>query len=976
MTSTISPRLWFALFLLVLTSTAAGAQGVQTGTLTGVVTSADDLPLPGVDVVVSSPALQQPRMTVSDINGVFYLRALPAGEYTARFSIDGFQTATREAVTLSVGGTTEVDATLAVATQAEFVTVTGQRPSLLVGSSTGRNVTKTTIDALPVSRRPTDVAELAPGLTTNTFTAGQLAVSGAFGFDTLFMVDGVDTNDNVSGTQNNLFIEDAVQEVAVLTAGIPASYGRFSGGVVNVVTRSGSNAFSGSIRQNLSNPAWVAETPRERQNRITHLDLIGKTYEGTFGGPLQRDRLWFFTAGRYEQVHTANTFAQAPGAYTRTDRNRRGEVKLTATLSPGQTVQAGYTSNHTRQANASGLPVTRLVDASTLVTRTLPNSLVSANYSGVLYNRVFATAQYSHKRQGFRGNGGTSTAIADSPFRTRGTSPGVPQMLFYHAPYLDATDPEDRNNRQAAGSVSYLLSRPGIGSHDLKAGLESFVNTAIGGNSQSSTGWVFATDYAVVGGVPVIGAGGRPVPVFTPGDSQVFNFRASRGARLDIETTSLYVQDRWIVTPVLTLDLGLRAEMVRGDATGDITTVDASSLMPRLAAAYDLRGDGRTVAHATFGTYSGRYGQTQFATNTNVSRPSEVDYVYSGPAGQGSDFAPGFDLNNYTRVVFANFPTANVRVADDLRSPLVKEFSAALARAIGGRAHARATYVWRRTSRFVEDFVDRTTGTTIVPLVGELSFRELRNTSTPWREYQGLVLEGTYTSDRMFISADYTAQLRNHGTFAGEAAGMPGIPSVFGDFPEIFGPALDRLMPEGPLDSYQRHKLRAYGVLLQPLGRFGALDIAPLWRVNSGTAYSLTAILPLTAEQLARNPGYPTNDVNPALRQTVFFGERGAHEFKGYGLVDLALTYRVPVWRTLAPWAKVELYNLLGNEKQIAWDRTVSADTSSARDANGLPTGYIRGPRFGQATADNQYPQPYAGQIGGRAFRMAFGLRF
>jgi hypothetical protein len=706
------------------------------------------------------------------------------------------------------------------------------------------------------------------------------------------------------------------------------------------------------------------------------LPFSNQQVSATFGGPVQRDRLWFFTAGRYEQVHTANTFAQAPGGYTRTERNRRGEVKLTATLSPGQTLQGGYIGNHTRQANTSGIPASRLVDPSTLVTRTLPNSLLSANYSGVLYHRVFATAQFSHKRQGFRGNGGTSTAIADSPFRTLGATPGVPAQLFYHAPYLDATDPEDRNNRQAAASVSYLLSSPAIGSHDLKAGIESFVNTAVGGNSQSSTSWVFATDYAVVGGTPVIGRDGRPVPVFVPGVSQAWNFRATRGARLDIETTSLYAQDRWIVTPMLTLDLGLRVEMVRGEATGDITTVDAASLMPRLAAALDVRGDGRTVVHATFGTYAGRYGQTQFATNTNVSRPSEVDYVYSGAAGQGADFAPGFDLNNYTRVIAANFPTANIRMADDLRSPLVKEFSAALGQAIGGRSHARATYVWRRGSRFVEDFVDRTTGTTIVPLVGELSYREVRNTSTPWREYQGLVLEGTYTSARLSVAADYTAQLRNHGNFAGEAASQPGIPSVFGDFPEIFEPALDRLMPAGRLDSFQRHKLRLYGVVLQPLGRFGAIDIAPLWRLNSGTVYSLTAILPVTAQQLARNPGYPSNDVNPSVRQTVYFGGRGEHEFKGYGLVDLAVTYRVPVWRTLAPWAKVELYNVFGNQKQIAWDRTVTADPSSFRDANGLPTGYLRGPRFGQATADNQYPQPYAGQIGGRAFRMAFGLRF
>jgi len=970
-------RFFLLAVVLAMPAPPALAQGVQSGTITGLVTSSDGLPLPGVVVVATSPALQQERLATSDVNGVYYLRALPPGSYDVEFTLDSFQTATRTGVVVGVGGTTELLATLAVAAVTELVTVTAQAPSPLAAPTNTRNITKATVDALPVSRRPTDVAELAPGLTANTYNAGQLAISGAFGFDNLFMVNGVDTNDNVFGTQNNLFIEDAVQEISVLTAGASASYGRFSGGVVNVVTKSGGNTFSGTVRQTFSNPQWVAETPRERQNGISHADVLGVTHEGTLGGPLQRDRLWFFAAGRYESTAIASTFTQTAGAYTRTDTNRRGEFKVTGTPAPTHTLQAGYIVNHTRQANASGLPASRLVDASTLVTRTLPNALLVAHYDGVLYDRFFATAQFSQKRQGFRNNGGTSTAIVDSPFRTIGATPGVPPVLFYHAPYLDATDPEDRNNRQVAASVSYLLSGRSTGSHDLKAGFESFVNTAIGGNSQSSTGYVFATDYAVLGGRPVLGPDGRPVPVFVPGVSQVFNFRAVRGAELDIRTTSLYVQDRWVAAPRLTLDLGMRAELVRGEATGDITTVDASSLMPRVAASFDLSGEGRTVLQATFGTYAGRYGQTQFATNTNVGRPSEVDYVYSGPAGQGREFAPGFDLSNYTRAVFANFPTANVRVADDLRSPLVTEATAALGQAIGQGGHAKATYVWRRTSRVVEDFVDLSNGTTAIPLVGTLTNRVLRNTSTPRREYAAVVLEASQRGgNRLTVVADYTMQVRNHGDFAGEATSQPGIPSIFGDYPEIFGADLGRLMPDGRLDSFQRHKLRVYGVLLQPLGRFGALDVAPLWRVNSGTVYSLTASLPITAQQLARNPGYPSGDVSPFLRQLVYFGPRGSEEFKGYGLLDLALTYRVPVWRSVAPWAKIELYNVLDNQKQIAWDRSVSADPASARDTSGLPTGYLRGPRFGQATADNQFPQPYAGQIGGRAFRLAVGVRF
>jgi hypothetical protein len=113
-------------------------------------------------------------------------------------------------------------------------------------------------------------------LNTNTFAAGQLAISGGFGYDNVFMVDGVDINDTINGTANTLYIEDAIQEATILTNGIPAEYGRFTGGVVNLVTRSGGNSFSGSIRENLSNPAWIKETPFQRQNGVTNPRILGR----------------------------------------------------------------------------------------------------------------------------------------------------------------------------------------------------------------------------------------------------------------------------------------------------------------------------------------------------------------------------------------------------------------------------------------------------------------------------------------------------------------------------------------------------------------------------------------------------------------------------------------------------------------------------------------------------------------------------
>ncbi len=96
----------------------------------------------------------------------------------------------------------------------------------------------------------------------------------------------------------------------------------------------------------------------------------------------------------------------------------------------------------------------------------------------------------------------------------------------------------------------------------------------------------------------------------------------------------------------------------------------------------------------------------------------------------------------------------------------------------------------------------------------------------------------------------------------------------------------------------------------------------------------------------------------------------------GYGVVDASVSYAVPVFRSLAPWVKVELFNVLDNDKQIAWNTVVAADPASPLDALGLPTGYVKGTNFGKATSNNHFITSLPGVPGGRTFRMSFGLRF
>jgi len=971
--------------LLLAFSSLAVAQGLQTGVITGIVQSNDNLSLPGVTVTVASPSLQGMRTAVTDVNGVYLIRGLPAGIYTVGFDLSAFQPGRRENVALPLGGATEVNIVMSLANRTEVVNVTAEAPSPVATVSSGATFTKTQLDLLPVGRTPAQIADLAPGLTSDTPNTGQVTISGATAFDNVFMINGVDINDNLFGTAHNLFIEDAIQETNILTGGISAEWGRFSGGVVNMITKSGGNTFTGSFRENFANPTWIDETPRQHTAGIKNPDLLSKSYEGTFGGPLVKDGLWFFSAGRYEPSDTNLTFILSDQAAIRHDVNKRGELKFTGTPAQGHTIYGDYTNNSTEQNNRYSLNSNSL-DPSVLISETQPNSLFVTNYSGVLKNQYFATAQYSQKKFAFEGAGGTNTAITASPIRTRGLTPGIAANLLYAAPFFSALDPETRDNHQVTASVSRLLSAKRSGTHDIKGGFEYYRSTRTGGNSQSATNYVFQADYLQSGGKPVYDAQGVPIPVWTPGVSRVQNWIPTIGAVININTTSFFAQDHWIAKPRLSVDLGVRLEIVRSNATGDIVTVDTNKAMPRLGVAYDLQGAGKTVLQATFGTYSGKYSEAQFASNTDVGNPSRVTYGYTGPAGQGRDFAPAFNVANYGTIISAAFPTANIFVADGVRSPSVAEFTLGIARELGGKGYFKVTYQYRNWYDFLEDTIQLSNGIVHVNQkgvnVGDLTkviYTNLTSAPNVDRMYQSLVFQNTYRfRNNVSFGAHWTLQLKNEGNSNAEAANQPGLTSRFGDYPEILGPALDRYQPYGRLADYQRSKLRVYGTYTVGVGsRYGAVDISPLWRLDSGQSFSYFASLyPLSTVELARNPGYPVNDINSLTSYDLYFGDRGTGQFKGFGLLDLATTYSVPVFKSLKPWIKVEFYNLLNNNKLIKWDTTVTADPNSPKDANGLPTGYIQGANFGKAVQDNQFPQPIPGTNGGRLFRMAFGVRF
>jgi hypothetical protein len=967
---------------LALAFVAAGAasvfaQGVQTGTLTGTVTDPSSLVVPGVVITASSPAMQGVRDTVTDANGVYSLPGLPPGQYTVRFELQGMRTLD-SMQRVDLGGVARLDVTMQLAAVAELVQVTAEQPTILSTVQGGANFRTEELQKQAVPRTLWGLAELAPGLTDNTPNASQVTIAGGFAYDNQLMVNGVDVADNVFAQPNNLFIEDAIEEVQVLTSGISAEFGRFGGGVVNAITRSGGNAFDGTVRINFYSPSWTTRTPFEETNNTPRAKDIQQNYEGTFGGPIVRDRLWFFSAGRYQDASTPAPLQDTGIPFNTEVTNKRGEVKFTGTVANNHTVLGSYLNNSTDSIQTS---VPGTMETSGTVNRQTPNNLWVVSYRGVLERSILANVQVSRRKFGFRNAGGTKTDIADSPYRTRGVLSGVSTGRFFGEPYFDATDPEDRKNRQVTGSLNWLLTTEGAGSHDLKGGFENFQSSITGGNSQTATGYVFRSDYLVAGGRPALDAQGRVVPVFVPGVSRVENWLPTRGAEIRITTNSFYVHDRWTAGDRLTLDLGTRFEIVDSEATGDIAAVDTKTIVPRLGASYDIVGDGRWIAQATYSHYAGKYTEAIFAENTDVANPSVVVYQYSGPAGEGRNFAPGLSLANYTQLIGGSFPTANVFFEDGMHSPVSKEFTLALGTPLGRRGALKAMYQWRTIGGFIDDFIDDPSAagkTTVIRdgrNFGTFDNITYRNTDLPTREYQAFVFLGNHRiADRWTVDGHWTLQLRNHGTFEGEAASQPGIPTIIGDYPEMYD--LARSNPAGRLNDFQRHKVRLWTTYTQGLRAFGSIDAGLIYRYNSPLTYSLIAVVPRTAIQTALDPGYAV----PFASQNVYFGERGSAEFEGTQLVDVAMTYSVPVFKDLRPWVKLELYNMFNNQNAVGHNIQVTPRPGGPVDALGLPLEYMEGAQFGRPTSNASFPRSalnFAGQnLNARTFLLSAGFRF
>ena len=240
------------------------------------------------------------------------------------------------------------------------------------------------IDRLPVSRAVSGAVLLAPG-TTGTGPNGNITFSGAMSYEGLFLLNGVVLNETLRNQSRALYIEDAIEETKTSTGTISAEYGRFAGGVANTITKSGGNAFSGSFRVTLDNDSWTSLTPYDKTLTTgdPRADTILPTYEATVGGPIMRDRLWFFSAYRYNENKNGNTTRYTNIPFTTVTNDQRIEGKGTWSITQNHTVKGGYTykqlkSNDTYYSSAVIMDLASLIDSET------PEKLTSVNYTGIL----------------------------------------------------------------------------------------------------------------------------------------------------------------------------------------------------------------------------------------------------------------------------------------------------------------------------------------------------------------------------------------------------------------------------------------------------------------------------------------------------------------------------------------------------------------------------------------------------------------
>ena len=988
--------------LLLFASLSAFGQGT-TATLSGTATH-EGAGLPGVTVTISSPNLQGVRTTVTNEAGGYTFPSIPPGQYSVKFEMEGMS-AIEQSVRVSLASTARADADLKLSAVTEAITVTASAPAVLETQEVQSNITAEQVEELPIQRTLQATTLFAPGVSVNANTNG-IQISGAYSYDNLFLVNGAVTNENLRGQTHNLFIEDAIQETTVMTGAISAEFGRFTGGVVSAITKSGGNDFHGTLRDSLTNSSWTDKTPFP--NQADPIDKVNSVYEGTLGGRLIRDRLWFFAAGRLAEQSTSQAFTRSATNFTFGDDETRIEAKLTGQLTPRHSLVGSYfdiTRDQVNNCFVSCFEETNIDKA-----RSLPNDFLTAQYSGVLTNNWLVDATYAQKTFAFEGSGGDlratlgSNTLAEVATATPGWDGAVTGAFFGAPVFCGTCDPEERNNESYGLKSTYYLGSKSFGSHSIVAGYENWTENRIANNFQSGSDF-FVNLY---NNSPVdTFANGRTHPIIEAGDAiawwPILEF--TKGS--DWQTDSLYVNDKWDLNQHFSFNVGVRYDKNEGrDSSGNLIADDAE-FSPRLGATYDLRGDGSVRFNASYSRYVSRIAESIGGAAGRGGNPAAFYWEYDGetinpngtldyvgaftqlfewfqangevtiPTAYGNVTVPGVD-----RLFFIDIPGLTSQFNGTLKSPSVDELTVGAGFRVGQNGFLRADVIHRDWKNMYARRIDQTTGSVLYEPFGlDFDLGLVENTDDLERTYNALQLQGNYRllNNRLTLGGNYTYS-RTYGNTAGETSANGPIPDATFQYGEYKDYA--QFNPSGLLAGIdQTHKARLYASFDLPTA-FGAFNFSVLERFDSGTPYGAVGTIDLRERASFYGPGLAGGVANPGYvtapnQVNYYFTDRDAFRWDDEISTDLGLNWELPV-RNVGLFVQADVINLFDQDAVVNGDTTVITarnDSSLTRFnpvAGDVPVegvNYVLGEDFGQAVSQNSYQLP-------RTYRFSLGLRF
>ena len=292
----------YALVAASLLLLPAQVQAQTTGRIFGQVADTSGAALPGATVTISSPAMQGVLSTPTDSEGNFRFLSVPPGTYTVKIDLTGFRTLEQRSVIVGLDRTVTLSFKLEIAGVAESVTVEAMSPVVDVTKTvTGINAGEDIFKRLPVRRDFYDIGKLAPGTTED---ATGTAFYGSSGAENAYIIDGLNTTGIELGDRGKTLNFDFIQEIEVKTGGLPAEYGRMTGGVINVLTKSGSNNYRGSFFGFAEGGALQSDDKTRSKRPQTTTQVVDMSHRADagveLGGFLIKDRLWFF--GAYNRV--------------------------------------------------------------------------------------------------------------------------------------------------------------------------------------------------------------------------------------------------------------------------------------------------------------------------------------------------------------------------------------------------------------------------------------------------------------------------------------------------------------------------------------------------------------------------------------------------------------------------------------------------------------------------------------------------